>query len=424
MYISSKYYNISASKNLFLNLIMNLDTLSNGTEIQQAVAQVNSQVVGGKWVLLGYVDAVKKSGLMTIEVKREGTSWSDLLDLFEDDKIQYGYAKIGSHIKNDTNLVLIHWVGKEVGENETSLCVPHLNEIRNIIPSYDLLISSMDTLDIQAKTHGYISRSQSICGEKDKKFTKSDVHIDVISAEDRQDEMKRRTSLQSQNRRKLNLTIPREVPRDPLPSVRLPKVKVAIIGSTGVGKTFIYMSYNGGGCPLVNLQVIPTTMNQDCMTKDVRLDQHNFTLEIWDTAGQEKFVGFAPVWTRNAKVVICVYDITDEISYKEIPKHMYTAKDYADPRAIFILVGNKADLVQRREVQEVDGEKFATQQGMMFMECSGLTGLNILNLFESITRQVVCNYQDMFVEDSLSDVIRLTDTANRIKKTGGCMQCT
>ena len=404
---------------------MNLDTLSNGSEIQQAVTQVNSQGIGGKWVLLGYVDELKKSRLMTIEVKREGTTWSDLLDLFEDDKIQYGYAKIVSHVKDDKKLVLIHWVGKDVGENEKTACIPHLNEIRNIIPNSDLLISSMDTLDIQAKTHGYISRSQLICVKEDSlKFIKSDIHVPTV--EDDQDKMKRAGSVTTTSRRKLKLTIPREVPQNPLPSVTLPKVKVAIIGSTGVGKTFIYMNYNGGGCPLSNLQVIPTTIDQDCMNKDVRLDQHNFTLEIWDTAGQEKFVAFAPVWTRHAKVVICVYDITDKMSYNEIPKHMYTAKEYADSRAIFFLVGNKADLVHRREVQEEDAETFATQHSMMFMECSGLTGLNILKLFESITRQVACNYQEIFVDDPFSNIIRLTDTMTRhgMKNPGGCMQCT
>ena len=402
---------------------MNLDTLSNGKEIQQAVTKVSSQGIGGRWVMLGYVGEVKKSGLMTIEVKGEGTTWSDLLDLFEDDKIQYGYTKIDSHVMDNKKLILIHWVGKEVGENEKSVCIPHLNEIRNIIPNYGVLINSMDTLDIQAKTHGYISRSQPICVENDtEKFTKSDRTIS--SLEVCQDEIKRRLCSVTHTKRKLNLTIPREVPRDPLPSVTLPKVKVAIIGSAGVGKTFIYMSYNGGGCPLSNLQVVPTTMNQDCMSKDVRLDQHIFTLEIWDTAGQEKFAAFVPVWTRNAKVVICVYDLVDKMSFNEIPKHMYTAKDYADPKAIFYLVGNKADLVHRREVQEADGERLATQHGMSFMECSGLTGLNILNLFESITRQVVCNYQDSFVANSSFDIIRLTDSkTTHGKKTGGCTLC-
>ena len=97
-------------------------------------------------------------------------------------------------------------------------------------------------------------------------------------------------------------------------------------------------------------------------------------------------------------------------------------------RAIFSLVGNKADLVNRREVKDTEAKKFATQHGMVFMECSGLTGLNISNLFESVTKHVFFAYHDIFAspDEISSDVIRLTDNTqnNRHKKiTRGCKQC-
>ena len=160
------------------------------------------------------------------------------------------------------------------------------------------------------------------------------------------------------------------------------------------------------------------------MSKDVTFGKHNFTLMIWDTAGQERFASLTSTHTRNAKVIICVYDIADKLSFKEIPRHMQAAKEHSDPRAIFFLVGNKADLVHRREVREAEGERFATQHDMTFMECSGLTGLNILKLFENITKHVVFTYQDIFEfpEKSSNDIIRVTPTTTSNTRKG-CQRC-
>ena len=179
------------------------------------------------------------------------------------------------------------------------------------------------------------------------------------------------------------------------PAEELPKIKVVIIGDSAVGKSYIYKNYDKGGVNLTGSSQSEISII-DFMNKNVRLGRHNFILQMWDTAGEERFGAFMPSWLRNAKVVICVYDVTDKLSYQAIPKHVEIAKQYADPRAIFFLVGNKVDLEHRREVQEADGEILAAQHNMTFMECSGLTGYNITNLFESITKHVVSGSEDKF----------------------------
>ena len=358
-------------------------------------------------MLLGYVDEGEASRLMTIDVKGEGTVWKHLLKELKDDKIQYGYAKV--EFENITKLFLIHWIGKNVSENQKEYCVPHLNEVRNLVPTHDLLVSKMDILEVQSEVQCFLYRRQLI-------------HVNDTLL---------RSQASSRTEGILNMIKNTEIPPKPsscVGSITIPRgitVKVAIIGRSGVGKTFIYLSYKGGGYALTDPQGVKSSVAADYMCKDVTLDKHNFTLEIWDTAGQERFVAFAPVWTRHAKVVICVYDITDEISYKEIPKHMYTAKQYANPRAIFFLVGNKADLVHHREVQEAEAERFAIQHDMMFIECSGLTGLNIIHLFENITRRVVFIYPGIFnlpstdTSTTADQVIRLEADRN-LKAKEGC----
>ena len=144
---------------------MNLDTLSYITDIKGAISRVQSSAVGGCWVLLGYTEGdegAKRLNLMTVNVIKEGSIWRNLLTSLEDDKIQYGFAKLDLEAEGNAKSFLIHWVGKDVGENEKISCMPHLNEIRNLIPSYDLLVNSMEPLDVQSKVHSYLSRSQSM----------------------------------------------------------------------------------------------------------------------------------------------------------------------------------------------------------------------------------------------------------------------
>ena len=386
-------------------------------------------------VLLGYVDTGRMSSILTIDVVREGSVWRDLLDSFADDEIQYGYVKV--EFEHKSHLFLIHWVGKEVGENSKLSRMPHLNEIRNLIPIYDLLVNSMDRQDIQSRVHGYLTRiqtlnvHQSIGGN----YRHSALLRYPEPEETEKKTSKRTSSIKVKARRRANTVYIEESEKKKPEKASAftsyitqtgnkPKVKVTIVGSQNVGKSSIYTSYEGGGCSLQNTRPLNATICADLMSKDVTFGKHNFTLMIWDTPGHERFASLTSVHTRNAKVIICVYDIADKETFKEIPRHMQAAEEHSDPRAIFFLVGNKADLVHRREVREAEGEQFATQHDMTFMECSGLTGLNILKLFENITKHVVFTYQDIFEfpEKSSNDIIRVTPTTTSNTRKG-CQRC-
>ena len=142
---------------------MNLDTLSYSDAIQQAVKWVGLSEKGGSWVLLGYENRLKKSSLMTVNVKGEGIIWIDLLDSFEDNQVQYAYAKLDLEAKGNMKFFLIHWIGKDVEENYKLSCMSHLAEIRNLLNPYDLIVDAMDAIDVQAKVHGFLCRNETAC---------------------------------------------------------------------------------------------------------------------------------------------------------------------------------------------------------------------------------------------------------------------
>ena len=402
-----------------LTMNLELDTLTFSNKISKAVTHVKSPSIEVTWLLLGYADTCRRSSIMTIDVVGKGSVWRNLLDSFQDDQIQYGYAKL--ELEDNSKLFLIHWVGKDVEENLKQSCMPHLNEIRNLMPTYDLLVNSMDVQDIQSRVHSYLTRTQTICVEK--QLTKSWRNSASIHSPERKG-----INENSPRRRRAN-TGYKEETREKKSSFTSfititeckPKVKVVIIGCSGVGKSSICINYNGRGCSLQNPSASLTLV--DIITRDVIVGKHIFTLEIWDTAGQERFKTVTSMYMRYAKVVICVYDITDKESFNQMSNYKHRAEECVDPKTIFYLVGNKADLVHRREVRVADGVKFAIQHGMTFMECSGLTGLNILKLFENMTKHVVFTYPDIFAypDESSNNTIRVT--CNHRDRKRGCQRC-
>ena len=433
---------------------MNLDTLSYMHAIRSAAKRVQTADIGGGWILIGYVqgdEGAKKLNLMTINVIKEGSIWKDLVTSFEDDQIMYGYAKLNFEACGDGKIFLIHWVGSNVGENEKSSCMPHLNEVRNLLPSYDHIINSMNPLDIQSKVHNYLTIAMPI--EVDNPLLSRSSRITSLkmrpsgrsSSVDWQemafgpfnrtrtfgDKLLLDSSLERRDSHKIDSTDINTMTAN-IYRIKLPKFKVAILGDAAVGKTSIYQSYKDGGNALTSPTNITTYA--DCMRKKVAVEQHVFNLEIWDTAGMERYMAFASTWTRNAKVVVTVYDITDIDTFKNVSRWLALAQQFADPRAIYVLVGNKADLVGRRVVTEAAAEKFASEQGMIFIECSGLTGYNILNLFEHISRMVIIIYPELLetniIREHSNSTIHLpvgTDTSSqlstKLQKRHGCNQC-
>ena len=202
-----------------------------------------------------------------------------------------------------------------------------------------------------------------------------------------------------------------------------PIVKVTLIGDTKVGKSSILLNHEEGASVLYDPGRVQVTVGHKLTSKNITLGIHNLKLLVWDTSGHELYSGLIPIWLTNAKVVVCVYDITRKESFDKIPNLLKIAKESADSRAIFFLVGNKTDLSDLREVEKSNVEDFATDNGMILMECSSLTGLNILELFESITKQVVSVYKEMFpIFDETYDVIEFDDVmeslAPKQKKKG------
>ena len=156
-------------------------------------------------------------------------------------------------------------------------------------------------------------------------------------------------------------------------SISVTRHKVIFIGDANTGKTSI-----------IN-RIIDNPFNDtyevsigiDFMSKNIRFRGQNIKIQIWDSAGQEKYKGLIPSYVRNSSIVFIVYDISSRTSFENVQNWISFVKNIE--KTTMILCGNKTDL--NREVETKEGEEVAEREGIKFFECSAKTNENIKYMF-------------------------------------------
>ncbi|KAI9728580.1 MAG: Ras- protein Rab-6B [Cirrosporium novae-zelandiae] len=116
------------------------------------------------------------------------------------------------------------------------------------------------------------------------------------------------------------------------------------------------------------------------------LDDRTVRLQLWDTAGQERFRSLIPSYIRDSSVAVVVYDISNAKSFQNTKKWVDDVRGERGNDVIIVLVGNKTDLNDKRQVTTEEGQKEADQNGLMFIETSAKLGHNVKLLFKRIAK--------------------------------------
>lgn len=188
------------------------------------------------------------------------------------------------------------------------------------------------------------------------------------------------------------------------------ELKVVLVGETEVGKTCIVKREVTGQFDEKCL----TTLGASFTSKPLRVADTNVILQIWDTAGQEKYRGMTPMYYHGVHIVIVVYSITRRASFNEIDRWINDIQNNAPEEAKIILVGNKTDLEIERDVSPEEGQEKANHYGALFFEVSAKTGDGISDIFMTAGR--------VFVEELMA---KATNVAKRdiITNNGDKKKC-
>ena len=171
--------------------------------------------------------------------------------------------------------------------------------------------------------------------------------------------------------------------KDDEQNLKLVEYKIILVGDSGVGKTSILKKF-------INNEFnedIKCTINIDFFSKSIKIDKNLYTnLKIYDTAGQEKYRALIKQYYQGTDGIILVFDLTNENSFNKLKSWINEVRDNTE-KAQIILVGNKADLIERK-IDEETAENFAKQRDIKYIETSAKEGTNILLLFEELALDI------------------------------------
>ena len=191
--------------------------------------------------------------------------------------------------------------------------------------------------------------------------------------------------------------------------------KLILIGDSCVGKSNILLKY------LKNQfnENSKTTIGVEFGTKNIIINNKRIKIQIWDTSGQERYRSITSAYYKGAKGALIVYDITRKNTFDNIDKWITDLKLNGDKNICIIILGNKSDLIDKREINKNDGIKKAEMYKTAFLETSALNGDNISKAFNELIEQIVINNKNIFQDDNENEIdkgVNLNDEKNNNKK--------
>ncbi|CAI8607232.1 unnamed protein product [Vicia faba] len=153
--------------------------------------------------------------------------------------------------------------------------------------------------------------------------------------------------------------------------------KYIIIGDTGVGKSCLQLQFTDNRFQPVH----DVTIGVEFGARTITIDNKRIKLSIGDTAGQEMFRSITRSYYRGAAVALLVYDITRRETFDHLASWLEDARQHADSNITIMLIGNKSDLIKKRVVSTEEGEQFAKENGLIFMEVSAKNAENVEDAF-------------------------------------------
>ena len=162
------------------------------------------------------------------------------------------------------------------------------------------------------------------------------------------------------------------------------EIKVILVGEMGTGKTSLINTAIG----LSFQDKLPSTTTNSIVNKVMEIKGKKYSINLWDTIGQEKYRSLTKIFMKGAKVVIFVYDITSRHTFTELDFWFKSTQEIINEKIVMGIIGNKSDLFLKEEVSEEEGRKLAKDKGFEF----ALTSAKNSSIFCEFLEQLVKKY--------------------------------
>ena len=165
--------------------------------------------------------------------------------------------------------------------------------------------------------------------------------------------------------------------------------KFILIGDSSVGKTNILSVYKEG----TFTPKLQPSLGVEFIAKNIEIEDLIFRLQIWDTAGQENFISMTKVYYKNSSCAFLVYDITEKDTFNNVEFWLNELNKEAPESILCVLIGNKSDMNDKREVTYEEGRNYAKKHKMLFYETSAKSKANIDLIFKESVQYINDNIQ-------------------------------
>ena len=192
-------------------------------------------------------------------------------------------------------------------------------------------------------------------------------------------------------------------------------IKIIMVGSMNVGKTSLVTKYATGKIP----GQTKSTKNASYVSKHKKVNNLNFEIKLWDTAGQEKYKSLTKLFTKDAKIAILVYSIDNEESFNSLDEWLKLVKNSNDDNLILGVAGNKSDLASDKTINNERGEEYAKKIGGIFKPTSAMVDNGgIEDFIDTLFQKYYSTNFNLNQTNSLS--LTLSVENSRARKGGCC----
>lgn len=159
--------------------------------------------------------------------------------------------------------------------------------------------------------------------------------------------------------------------------------KLLIVGESGVGKTCLLLRFSDDSFESNHV----STIGVDFKVKEIEVDDRRVKLQIWDSAGQERFRNITTSYYRNTSGILLAYDVTDQTTFEKVGGWISEVRKHTSVPVM--LIGNKADMEDSRQVSAADGKRLADEQQIVFMETSAKDNTNVHDAFVELAKMLL-----------------------------------